>query len=195
MDKLTAFGAEMMGTVLEGFDTATIERMIADMERAKEKPARRHREQQHDQEQQHLRPTKRPRATPRRLREGALPMSESSEKMKSENIVELCKDAPATPPRKRPRASAPAQAAPLAAAHDAAGRHPADRRHGRRLRSISRRVATSRPTTPIVGAQKVLITPGHFRQGHSRSASREGQHVNAGDALFEIDAEPFRHRA
>src|SRR5262245_30080946 len=42
-----------------------------------------------------------------------------------------------------------------------------------------------------VGAQKVLITP-DISGKISRVLVQEGQHVAAGDALFEIDAEPFR---
>src|SRR5262247_1225700 len=42
-----------------------------------------------------------------------------------------------------------------------------------------------------VGAQKVLITP-DISGKVSRVFVREGQHVAAGDELFEIDAEPFR---
>jgi MarR family transcriptional regulator for hemolysin len=36
MTRLAELGADMMGTVLEGFDVATIDRMIADLSRAKE---------------------------------------------------------------------------------------------------------------------------------------------------------------
>src|SRR5262245_9286692 len=42
-----------------------------------------------------------------------------------------------------------------------------------------------------VGAQKVLITP-DISGKISRVAVQEGQHVAAGEELFEIDAEPFR---
>jgi membrane fusion protein (multidrug efflux system) len=42
-----------------------------------------------------------------------------------------------------------------------------------------------------VGAQKVLITP-DISGKVSRVDVREGEHVNAGDALFEIDPVPFR---
>jgi membrane fusion protein, multidrug efflux system len=42
-----------------------------------------------------------------------------------------------------------------------------------------------------VGAQKVLITP-DISGKVSRVVVREGQHVQPGDILFEIDAEPFR---
>src|SRR5689334_6638598 len=42
-----------------------------------------------------------------------------------------------------------------------------------------------------VGAQKVLITP-DISGKVSRVIVREGQHVKAGDELFEIDREPFR---
>ena len=42
-----------------------------------------------------------------------------------------------------------------------------------------------------VGAQKVLITP-DISGKVGRVTVREGQHVKAGDELFEIDAEPFR---
>jgi membrane fusion protein (multidrug efflux system) len=42
-----------------------------------------------------------------------------------------------------------------------------------------------------VGAQKVLITP-DISGKVSRVVVREGQHVKAGDELFEIDREPFR---
>jgi membrane fusion protein (multidrug efflux system) len=42
-----------------------------------------------------------------------------------------------------------------------------------------------------VGAQKVLITP-DISGKIARIIVREGQHVNAGDELFEIDREPFR---
>src|SRR5262245_41685510 len=42
-----------------------------------------------------------------------------------------------------------------------------------------------------VGAQKVLITP-DISGKVSRVLVQEGQHVAAGDALFEIDPEPFR---
>jgi membrane fusion protein (multidrug efflux system) len=42
-----------------------------------------------------------------------------------------------------------------------------------------------------VGAQKVLITP-DISGKVSRVAVKEGQHVNAGDVLFQIDPEPFR---
>jgi MarR family transcriptional regulator for hemolysin len=36
MDRLAELGQDMMGTVLEGFDVATIERMIREMSRAKD---------------------------------------------------------------------------------------------------------------------------------------------------------------
>ena len=36
MDRLTQLGTEMMGAVLDGFDVATIERMIAELSRAKD---------------------------------------------------------------------------------------------------------------------------------------------------------------
>jgi membrane fusion protein, multidrug efflux system len=42
-----------------------------------------------------------------------------------------------------------------------------------------------------VGAQKVLITPDISGKVH-RVMVREGQHVKAGDELFEIDPQPFR---
>jgi len=42
-----------------------------------------------------------------------------------------------------------------------------------------------------VGAQKVLITP-DISGKVSRIVVREGQHVEPGDVLFEIDSEPFR---
>ena len=42
-----------------------------------------------------------------------------------------------------------------------------------------------------VGAQKVLITP-DISGKISRITVSEGQHVNAGDALFEIDSQPFQ---
>src|SRR3954463_11855250 len=42
-----------------------------------------------------------------------------------------------------------------------------------------------------VGAQKVLITP-DISGKIARIIVQEGQHVAAGDELFEIDAEPFR---
>ncbi|WP_398482445.1 HlyD family secretion protein [Tardiphaga sp.] len=42
-----------------------------------------------------------------------------------------------------------------------------------------------------VGAQKVLITP-EIAGKVSRVVVREGQHVNAGDTLFEIDPVPFQ---
>ncbi len=42
-----------------------------------------------------------------------------------------------------------------------------------------------------VGAQKVLITP-DISGKLTRVLVREGQHVNAGDSLFEIDPVPFR---
>src|SRR6188508_1179953 len=42
-----------------------------------------------------------------------------------------------------------------------------------------------------VGAQKVLITP-DISGKVDRIIVREGQHVKAGDELFEIDREPFR---
>src|SRR3981189_1976220 len=42
-----------------------------------------------------------------------------------------------------------------------------------------------------VGAQKVLITP-DVSGKIDRIAVREGQHVAAGDALLEIDPEPYR---
>src|SRR5215510_7179833 len=42
-----------------------------------------------------------------------------------------------------------------------------------------------------VGAEKVLITP-DISGKVSRVVVREGQHVDAGNELFEIDAEPFR---
>jgi membrane fusion protein (multidrug efflux system) len=42
-----------------------------------------------------------------------------------------------------------------------------------------------------VGAQKVLITP-DISGKVSRVVVREGQHVEPGDILFEIDSEPFR---
>ena len=42
-----------------------------------------------------------------------------------------------------------------------------------------------------VGAQKVLITP-DISGKLSRVLVREGQHVNAGDSLFEIDPVPYR---
>src|SRR5262249_19805967 len=42
-----------------------------------------------------------------------------------------------------------------------------------------------------VGAQKVLITPDSSGK-IARVLVREGQHVNAGDELFEIDPQPFR---
>src|SRR6185312_5707518 len=42
-----------------------------------------------------------------------------------------------------------------------------------------------------VGAQKVLITP-DISGKVSRVIVREGQHVKAGDELFEIDPVPFR---
>jgi len=42
-----------------------------------------------------------------------------------------------------------------------------------------------------IGAQKVLITP-DVSGKISRVLVREGQHVAAGDELFEIDAEPFK---
>ncbi len=42
-----------------------------------------------------------------------------------------------------------------------------------------------------VGAQKVLITP-DISGKVARIIVREGQHVKAGDELFEIDREPFR---
>ena len=42
-----------------------------------------------------------------------------------------------------------------------------------------------------VGAQKVLITP-DISGKIARVLVREGQHVKAGDELFEIDPQPFR---
>ena len=36
MDRLAELGQDMMGTVLEGFDLATIERMIVELSRTKE---------------------------------------------------------------------------------------------------------------------------------------------------------------
>src|SRR5882757_5274736 len=42
-----------------------------------------------------------------------------------------------------------------------------------------------------VGAQKVLITP-DISGKIARIIVREGQHVKAGDELFEIDRDPFR---
>src|SRR4249920_2867422 len=42
-----------------------------------------------------------------------------------------------------------------------------------------------------VGSQKVLITP-DISGKVARVAVREGQHVKAGDVLFEIDPQPFR---
>jgi len=42
-----------------------------------------------------------------------------------------------------------------------------------------------------VGAQKVLITP-DISGRVARAEVKEGQHVNKGDVLFEIDPEPFR---
>src|SRR5689334_5423126 len=42
-----------------------------------------------------------------------------------------------------------------------------------------------------VGAQKVLITP-DISGKISRAMVHEGQHVKAGDELFEIDPQPFR---
>src|SRR5689334_11365146 len=42
-----------------------------------------------------------------------------------------------------------------------------------------------------VGAQKVLITP-DISGKIDKVVVKEGQHVNEGDVLFEIDAEPFR---
>jgi membrane fusion protein (multidrug efflux system) len=42
-----------------------------------------------------------------------------------------------------------------------------------------------------VGAQKVLITP-DISGKIAKVTVREGQHVNAGDELFEIDPQPFR---
>ncbi|TAK47425.1 MAG: HlyD family secretion protein [Xanthobacteraceae bacterium] len=43
----------------------------------------------------------------------------------------------------------------------------------------------------FVGAQKVLITP-DISGKINRAMVREGQHVDVGDVLFEIDPEPFR---
>ena len=45
-----------------------------------------------------------------------------------------------------------------------------------------------------VGAQKVLITP-DISGKVARVMVREGQHVKAGDELFEIDPQPFQPRA
>src|SRR5262245_54885301 len=42
-----------------------------------------------------------------------------------------------------------------------------------------------------VGAQKVLITP-DISGKISRVLVREGQHVKAGDELFDIDSQPFQ---
>ena len=42
-----------------------------------------------------------------------------------------------------------------------------------------------------VGAQKVLITP-DISGKIDKVVVQEGQHVNAGDVLFEIDPVPFR---
>ena len=42
-----------------------------------------------------------------------------------------------------------------------------------------------------VGAQKVLVTP-DVSGRVTRAVVTEGQHVAAGDVLFEIDATPFR---
>src|SRR5947209_7111649 len=42
-----------------------------------------------------------------------------------------------------------------------------------------------------VGAQKVLITP-DISGKIARIAVREGQHVKAGDELFELDRQPFQ---
>ena len=36
MDRLAELGQDMMGTVLEGFDVATIERMIGELSRTKD---------------------------------------------------------------------------------------------------------------------------------------------------------------
>ena len=36
MDRLAELGQDMMGTVLEGFDAATIERMIGELSRTKD---------------------------------------------------------------------------------------------------------------------------------------------------------------
>jgi hypothetical protein len=42
MDRLAELGQDMMETVLEGFDVATIERMIVELSRAKENLKGRH---------------------------------------------------------------------------------------------------------------------------------------------------------
>ena len=45
-----------------------------------------------------------------------------------------------------------------------------------------------------VGSQKVLITP-DISGKVDHVMVREGQHVKAGDELFEIDPQPFRSRS
>lgn len=60
---------------------------------------------------------------------------------------------------------------------------------GLALYAVSGRYITT--DNAYVGAQKVLITPDISGKVH-RVMVREGQHVKAGDELFEIDPQPFR---
>ena len=64
-------------------------------------------------------------------------------------------------------------------------------RRDRRLSSISARGRYISTDNAYVGAQKVLITPDISGKIASVMV-REGQHVKAGDELFEIDPQPFR---
>ena len=76
-----------------------------------------------------------------------------------------------------------------AAALDAAGRAAADRAGGRARASTWRR-PLHLDRQRLCRRAESADHAGHFRQG--RVLVREGQHVKAGDELFEIDPEPFR---
>ena len=70
----------------------------------------------------------------------------------------------------------------------------ADRGRDRRVASISARGRYITTDNAYVGAQKVLITP-DISGKIARVMVREGQHVKAGDELFEIDPRAVPHRA
>ncbi len=80
---------------------------------------------------------------------------------------------------------------PRAAAACAAGRGPADRARWAGSISISLSGRYISTDNAFVGAQKVLITP-DISGKIARVMVAEGQRVNAGEALLEIDPQPFR---
>ena len=107
----------------------------------------------------------------------------------ADKVVELRKT------QEERRSPAPATAQPARTPRKrlrmrAAGRDAADRARRRRYFYLGsgRYISTD---NAYVGAQKVLITPDISGKVASVIV-REGQHVKAGDALFEIDPEPFR---